>query len=390
MNKKITYGFILRSILIGLIVAIIVLLTQALFFNQSRNFTFSEKVFQNGKAGIHSESASRAQSAVSYSAAVKTAAPAVVNVYSARIKQEKNHPLFQDPAFKRFFGEAPSVPDPPLDNNLGSGVILDSAGYILTNAHVIKDADQVRITLQDGRQALARIVGMDSDTDLAILQIDLKNLPVIPIGNSSRLQVGDVVLAIGNPYDFGQTVTQGIVSGTGRSSLGITTFEDFIQTDADINPGNSGGALIDAYGRLIGINTAIITKNGGGSGIGFATPIDLALDVMWQLVAYGKVVRGWLGIEARALSAEMQKQTGLISGGVLISGVLRNGPAHKAGLMPGDIITHIGNRPVSSPQTAIKLISRIKPGSEIDILLLRGWDEITLKAKVAQRPEFKR
>ncbi len=389
MNNKITSGFILRSILIGLIVATAVLLTQAILFNQSPDFTFSRSVLQNEKRLKNTENKTQFQQAVSYSSAVKTAAPAVVNVYSARIRQEEAHPLLQDPTFKRFFGEAPAEPESPIDNNLGSGVILDGAGLILTNAHVIKNADQVRISLQDGRQAFARVVGTDSDTDLAVLKINLENLPVIPIGDSSRLEVGDVVLAIGNPYDFGQTVTQGIVSATGRSSVGITTFEDFIQTDADINPGNSGGALIDAYGRLIGINTAIISKDGGGSGIGFATPIDLALDVTWQLLAYGKVVRGWLGIEAQALSEDMKKQTGLSSGGVFISGVLRQGPAHQAGLMPGDIITHIANQPVFSPQQAIQLISQIKPGSVIDILVQRGWDEFMVKAKVIQRPKFK-
>lgn len=388
MNHIITIGFILRSAIAGLIIATVILLAQSFLSKDDLNDTDTPNKPSNVQ--LHNSGVKpQIQQLVSYSSAVKTAAPAVVNVYSIHITEQQTNPLFQDPTFKRFFGEAPSVPDQKINNNLGSGVIIDSAGFILTNAHVIKDADQIRITLQDGRQSFARVIGTDTDTDLAVLHIDLPELPVIPIGDSRNLEVGDVVLAIGNPYDFGQTVTQGIVSGTGRKSLGITTFENFIQTDADINPGNSGGALIDALGRLIGINTAIISKTDGGSGIGFATPIDLALDVMWQLLAYGKVVRGWLGIEARTISDDMKKQSGLNTGGVLIAGVLKQGPAHRAGLIPGDIITHIGNQAILSPQQAIHLISQLKPGTVIEMLILRGWDEFMIKATVAQRPQFK-
>lgn len=329
------------------------------------------------------------QQPYSYNNAVKIAAPAVVNIYSIQYQQQASHPLFQDPAFRRFFGDSITVPKQKESNNLGSGVILDSAGYVLTNAHVIKNADIVTVTLQDGRQSEAQIIGADIDTDLAVLKINLDNLPVIPIADSDNLLVGDVVLAIGNPFNIGQTVTQGIVSATGRRSLGISTFEDFIQTDASINPGNSGGALVDAYGKLLGINTAILSSDGASQGIGLATPINLALDVMWQLIAYGKVVRGWLGIEAQAIPPEVQRQMSLFEGGVLIAGLMQNGPAHQAGLMPGDIITKINSQRINNPQQAINFIAQIKPGSNIQLTVLRAWDQIILDAQVSQRPQFK-
>ncbi|MEE8320818.1 MAG: trypsin-like peptidase domain-containing protein, partial [Gammaproteobacteria bacterium] len=326
------------------------------------------------------------QEPISYQAAVAVTAPAVVNVYASKVYQQTRHPLFQDPLFQRFFGEAPAMPEQRRSNNLGSGVIMNGEGYVLTNAHVILEADDIRVTLRDGRQTYARIVGIDPDTDLAVLQITMEDLPAIPIGDSSKLRTGDVVLAIGNPYDFGQTVTQGIVSATGRKRLGITTFEDFIQTDADINPGNSGGALITARGKLIGINTAIISNSGGSEGIGFATPIDQAIDIMQQIIVNGRVVRGWLGIEAQLLSPDIIEAIGLVHGGVLVAGVLQNGPAEEAGIIPGDIIISLGGKPATDPQQAIQLITELNPGTDIEVTLLRGWDQQTLRAKVAQRP----
>ncbi len=389
MLKKDIPCFVIRSVLTGLVIAILVLLGQYLLFSQKNGLSLQYPSDNDAKEVNHTDPLLSLQQPFSYNSAVIIAAPAVVNVYSTRFRQDKIHPLFQDPAFRRFFGEAQTTLNSSEDNNLGSGVILDSAGYVLTNAHVIKNADQIRVTLQDGRQINAQIVGADSDTDLAVLKIDLENLPVIPIGDSSKLLVGDVVLAIGNPYNIGQTVTQGIISGTGRKSLGITTFEDFIQTDASINPGNSGGALIDAYGRLLGINTAIISSTGDSQGIGLATPINLALDVVWQLIAYGKVVRGWLGIEAQALSAIVKQQTGLSTGGVLIAGVMQDSPAHKAGLVPGDIITRINGQMIYNPQQAIYFIAQIKPGTSVGLKVLRAWDELDIKAMVAQRPQFR-
>ena len=388
MSKDLTLSFILRWTLIGLIFALALLaynwVSQQVFFERNELTLVKGKSAEN-----HTGSQLFMQQPISYNAAVRVAAPAVVNIVSYRQPASNQHPLFSDPTFRRFFGEAPNVPKEPTDNNLGSGVILDSGGYVLTNAHVIQDATQVVVTLQDGRQTRANIIGTDADTDLAVLKINLDNLPVIPIGDSERLQVGDVVLAIGNPYNFGQTVTQGIISATGRKSLGITTFEDFIQTDASINPGNSGGALIDAYGRLLGINTAIISSTGGSQGIGLATPINQALEVMWQLIAYGKVVRGWLGIEAQKLSNQARAQLKLVNGGVLVAGVLSQGPAANAGIMPGDVITEINHVAISNPQQAISLIAQIRPGKTIKVKLLRAWDYLTIEALVAQRPQFK-
>jgi serine protease DegS len=378
-----TVKFIMQSVLVGLAAACLFLLVRPQLISPGPD---------NSPPGVDTHSLSDSgeirnrQEPVSYQAAVAATAPAVINVYASKVYQQTKHPLFQDPLFRRFFGEAPSLPEQRRSNNLGSGVIMNRDGYVLTNAHVIQDADDIRVTLRDGRQTYARIVGIDPDTDLAVLQITMDNLPAIPIGDSSKLRIGDVVLAIGNPYDFGQTVTQGIVSATGRKRLGITTFENFIQTDADINPGNSGGALITARGELIGINTAIISNSGGSQGIGFATPINQAIDIIQQIITNGRVVRGWLGIEAQILSPDIIEATGLVNGGVLVAGVLQNGPAEQAGIIPGDIIISLGGQPTSDPQQAINLITGLNPGMDIEVTILRGWDQRTLRAKVAQRP----
>lgn len=323
----------------------------------------------------------------SYREAINEVSPAVVNVYTTQVVQRRPHPLFQDPLFRRFFGEPPE-PQQQLNSNLGSGVILSRDGYVVTNAHVINKATEIQVTLADGRQCQASIVGIDAETDLAVLKVDLQELPSAPIGDSNRLGVGDVVLAIGNPYDFGQTVTQGIVSAMGRQRLGISAIEDFIQTDADINPGNSGGALINAAGELIGINTAIYSRSGGSQGIGFAIPINLAMDVLNQIIDQGYVVRGWLGVEAQMVPRDIAESLNLQQGGVLISGVLGGGPAARAGLMPGDIITRIDGEEMYNPQQAIQKISGYKPGEEITLDVLRGWDELTITATVTQRPSY--
>lgn len=361
--------FVLQSITVGLITAFIILLFWPELVNQD-----------SGKKAL--------EGIQSYSDAVSVAAPAVVNVYANRVFQQQVNPLFQDPLFQRFFGEIQPAPNRRRDSSLGSGVIMNSQGYILTSAHVIQGKDEIQVTLFDGRQAAAEIIGIDTDTDLAVLKINLEKLPVIRTGNSNKLSVGDVVLAIGNPYDFGQTVTQGIVSAKGRKRMGITTFEDFIQTDADINPGNSGGALIIATGELVGINTAIYSTTGGSQGIGLATPVNLALNVMQQIIAHGYVVRGWLGIEAQILPPDILREAALENGGVLVAGVLKGGPADLAGIVPGDIILQLDGHPVSSPQQAIEMISGIKPGSQLDILILRGWVQINVQAQVTNRPVY--
>jgi Do/DeqQ family serine protease len=378
-----TIKFIVQSVLLGLAVACLFLLLRPQLIPPEPDNSPSRPEIQPFPASTGPE---YRQEPISYQAAVAVTAPAVVNVYASKVYQQTRHPLFQDPLFQRFFGEAPTMPEQRRSNNLGSGVIMNGEGYVLTNAHVILEADDIRVTLHDGRQTYARIVGIDPDTDLAVLQISMEDLPAIPIGDSSKLRTGDVVLAIGNPYDFGQTVTQGIVSATGRKRLGITTFEDFIQTDAAINPGNSGGALITARGKLIGINTAIISNSGGSEGIGFATPIDQAIDIMQQIIVNGRVVRGWLGIEAQLLSPDIIEAIGLVHGGVLVAGVLQNGPAEEAGIIPGDIIISLGGKPATDPQQAIQLITELNPGTDIEVILLRGWDQQTLRAKVAQRP----
>lgn len=325
----------------------------------------------------------------SFNDAVESTAPAVVNVYASKVYQERTHPLFQDPLFRHFFGNAPTMPKKRRDSSIGSGVIMNTAGYILTNAHVIQDANEIRITLNDGRQAQAQLIGLDSDTDLAVLNISMADLPHIPIGDSAKLQIGDIVLAIGNPYNFGQTVTQGIVSATSRKRRGISFFDDFIQTDADINLGNSGGALISAAGELIGINTAIISSSGGSEGIGLATPINQAIDIMNQIIKNGKVVRGWLGIEAQTLSADIIKSANLNTGGVLVTAIMRNGPAENAGLVPGDIMLRINGISLDSPDQAIETITGLAPGEKVKINILRGWEEQELTAIIAQRPATK-
>ncbi|HEB86646.1 MAG TPA: Do family serine endopeptidase [Gammaproteobacteria bacterium] len=324
---------------------------------------------------------------VSYADAVERAAPAVVNIYTRKIITEANRPFANDPAFRYFFGENAQRPRQRTEFSLGSGVIVSPQGYVLTNNHVIAAADEIQVALRDGRTTQARLVGADPETDLAVLKIKLKNLPVITLGNAKALRVGDVVLAIGNPFGVGQTVTAGIISATGRNMLGINTFENFIQTDAAINPGNSGGALITAHGDLIGINTAIFSKSGGSQGIGFAIPMSLAKNVMTQIIEHGEVVRGWLGVVIQDVSPELARSFGLKdNAGVILSNIMRNGPAEKAGLTVGDIITWIGKVKIDNAKQALKLISKVKPGSKVHIRGVRQGKDFETTAVVGTRP----
>ncbi len=325
---------------------------------------------------------------VSYAASVKNAAPAVVNIYTTKKAPKNLSPFRNDPIFKRFFGdEPPEGPRDRLENSLGSGVIISSQGYLLTNNHVIQGADEIQIALQDGRNTKATVVGTDPESDVAVLKIELPNLPSITLGQSDVLEVGDVVLAIGNPFGVGQTVTMGIVSATGRDRLGLTTFENFIQTDAAINPGNSGGALINAYGHLIGINTAIFTRSGGSQGIGFAIPITSAKDITEQIIEKGHVIRGWIGIEIQDISPALAESFNLNEAkGVIVAGVLRQGPADKAGMKPGDIIVAIQGTEIEDGRHAVKLISKSPPGSNIAISALRNGKKITVSTITEQRP----
>jgi Do/DeqQ family serine protease len=327
----------------------------------------------------------------SYAAAVAKAKPAVVNVNTAKLVTVRPHPFFDDPVFREFFGRDRGdliTPQKRVETSLGSGVIISEQGYILTNNHVIHGADAIQVALQDGRSAPAKVIGLDPETDIAVLKIELINLPSIALGQSEQLLVGDVVLAIGNPFGVGQTVTMGIVSATGRNKLGINTFENFIQTDAAINPGNSGGALIDARGNLVGINTAIFSRSGGSQGIGFAIPTNLAKMVLQDIIQYGRPVRGWLGLEAHAITPDLAKTLNLKStDGVIIAGVLRDGPAHRAGLQPGDIILSIDDKRISEAREALLAISSQKPGSRVKLDVLRDGKKTTLEVVAIERPQ---
>ena len=324
---------------------------------------------------------------VSYTEAVVKAAPAVVNIYTTKTVARKLHPFFSDPFFKRFFGNETS--QKRLESSLGSGVIVDPRGYILTNHHVIRGADEILVAMQDGRYSQATVAGLDAETDLAVLHVDLQDLPVILPPANKVAAVGDVVLAIGNPFGIGQTVTLGIVSATGRKTLGLNTFEDFIQTDAAINPGNSGGALVDAYGNLMGINTAIFSNSGGSQGIGFAIPAELALDVLEQIIKNGRVIRGWLGMEVKMLTPAIAQSMNIdYIPGMLISRLMENGPGHQAGLQAGDIITHFNGQPVNNPFYTMNQVARNKPGDTVSLQIKRGGEKIKLKATIGTRPEM--
>ncbi|HET8729828.1 MAG TPA: trypsin-like peptidase domain-containing protein [Moraxellaceae bacterium] len=320
---------------------------------------------------------------VSYSAAVRAAAPAVVNIYTTQ-KVRMNNPFLADPFLRRFFGEG--VPDERMQASLGSGVIISPEGYVLTNNHVVAQADEIVVALQDGRETKAAVIGTDPGTDLALLRIKLDSLPVIPLRDDPT-QVGDVVLAIGNPFGVGQTVTQGIISATGRQGLGINTYEDFIQTDAAINPGNSGGALIDVAGNLVGINSAIFSQSGGNMGIGFAIPVSLARNVMQSLIKDGRVVRGWMGIEVQPVEPQQAAHADAQARkGVAIAGVMRGGPAWRGGLTPGDVMVRINGKPLDNASQAINLIATLAPGTEVPVSVLRGSHEMEFKVKVGERP----
>ena len=323
---------------------------------------------------------------VSYADAVAKAQPAVVNIYSTRIITRENNPLLDDPNIRRFFGLGQAPSRERMLSSLGSGVIVSPSGYVLTNNHVIADADEIRVALSDGRETLATVVGTDPETDLAVLFIEMPNLPSITLAKSENLRVGDVVLAIGNPFGVGQTVTKGIVSALGRHN-NLSSFVDFIQTDAAINPGNSGGALINAYGELVGINTAIYSKSGGSQGIGFAIPVDTAKKVMMELVQHGQVIRGWLGIEPQPLNPALAQALNLPDvNGLLVTGIFKNGPAHKAGVRPGDIITHINGKAIDDPKAAMTLISNMHPGTKVTIRVIRQREPLDIVATVGSRP----
>jgi len=318
-----------------------------------------------------------------YSTAVTRAAPAVVNIYTTQVVSREPHSADGD-LLNRFLEE------PRRDrllSSLGSGVIVSSEGYLLTSNHVVQDADEILVALADGREAVAQIVGTDPETDLALLKVNLDRLPVIRLGNGSPVRVGDVVLAIGNPLGVGQTVSLGIVSATGRSHLGIATFENFIQTDAAINRGNSGGALIDTRGNLIGINTAILSSDGSWQGIGFATPTSVAKAVMSDLIEHGRVIRGWLGVTVQDITPNLAATFGLeeVRGG-LVSEVVRTSPAWQGGLRPGDVLVGVNGKPIQDGYESMNIIAGTKPGSKVTLNVIRNREALNLNAVIGTRP----
>ena len=325
--------------------------------------------------------------AASYSDAVRRATPSVVNIFTSKEIRPERHPLLTDPIFRRFFGD--QLPDEAQRaSSLGSGVIVTSSGYVLTNNHVVETADEIEVALADGKKLLAKVVGNDPETDLAVLRIDGDKLPAIRFGSSEDLRVGDVVLAIGNPFGVGQTVTSGIVSALGRTGLGINTFENFIQTDAAINPGNSGGALVDAAGNLVGINTAIFSRSGGSIGIGFAIPVSTAKMVLEQIVKNGSVTRGWIGVEVQEITPPIAESFRLDDPrGALIAGVLHGGPADKAGVKPGDILVEVQGKPVADPAGMLNLIAALAPGQAAKLRLKRQGKDVEASITVGRRPK---
>ena len=334
------------------------------------------------------ETVTSAPGAHSYADAVARATPSVVNIFTSKITTRREARNFVDPVLQRRFGHLlPDQVRKQMETSLGSGVVISKDGYVLTNLHILEEAEGIKVLMPGGRQVKVHFVGKDPATDLAVLRLDSGNAPAIPIGSTRDLRVGDVVLAIGNPFGMGQTVTQGIVSATRRTHLGISDFESFIQTDAAINPGNSGGALIDANGELIGINTAIYSQSGGSHGIGFAIPVDLAMDTLDQMLASGQVVRGWIGITGREVNPQTREAFGLrAESGVMVSGVLPDGPADQAGLNTGDVITHIDNRSLRDLQDLLRSIAKAGPGKRLQVNGLRGSRRLELSVLTAERP----
>jgi len=373
--------FIFQFATIGLAAAFVVMFLKPELLS---NFRPVVEIKQNPPAPISPVSTStRTNAPFSYADAVKLASPAVVNIYSAKLVSKK--PSTEDLLQYYFNGTTPK--SSKLETSLGSGVIMTTAGHIITNNHVVSGAQEIQVLLTDGRNARAKVIGTDPETDLAILKIDLKNLPVITVGNSAQLEVGDVVLAIGNPFGVGQTVTQGIISATGRKRLGLNTFENFIQTDAAINPGNSGGGLINPRGELVGINSAIFSKSGGSQGIGFTIPVNLAQHIMTQLIEKGIVVRGWLGVRLSDIPVELARKLDIPSpGGVIITGIFEDGPAHKAGLLPGDILFTINNNKILDVRNLLDTVAKQKPGTAVQLEGTRKKRRFTAEMNVVQRP----
>jgi serine protease DegQ len=324
----------------------------------------------------------------SFSGAARKAMPSVVNIYTSQEVKRPRHPFMDDPVFRYFFGEQ-ADPGKQRREGLGSGVIVSDNGYILTNQHVVESVDQIEVALADSRKVAARVVGTDPETDLAVLKVELPQLPAITFAKADQVRVGDIVLAIGNPFGVGQTVTSGIVSGLGRSHLGISTFENFIQTDATIHPGNSGGALVDVNGNLVGINTAIYSQTGASMGIGYAIPVSIARQVMEQIIREGSVTRGWIGVGVQDVNKESAESFKLAATkGVLITQLVRGGPAEKAGVRLGDILVAVNDKPVGDSTTMLNLVAGLQPGELAKVALLREQANTELAITVGRRPKL--
>ncbi|HEV8333785.1 MAG TPA: trypsin-like peptidase domain-containing protein [Steroidobacteraceae bacterium] len=369
-----TAAFLLRWTIVGLAGAGVLLLIRPGLIGNTTTAASSNGAVPTADAGEQRRS---------FADAVRRAGPAVVNIYTARVVDASARPQGGNPLLQQ---HVPAVRQ-RVEGSLGSGVIVDSAGHIVTNFHVVQGADEIRVQLADGRVATPEIVGKDPDTDLAILRVPIKDPPVMAMGRSDELRAGDVVLAIGNPFGLSQTVTQGIVSATGRGRLGVTDFEDFIQTDAAINFGNSGGALINTDGELIGINTAVLAQNLGTDGISFAIPVNMVRGVMDQILAHGRVRRGWLGVQSEEVPRSTAAALGIDPPAALrISKVEPNGPAALVGLRPDDLVTHLNGQPILNGQEALNRVAAMPPGSLLNIQARRGAQRLTFRATLEERP----
>jgi len=378
-------GFLLKAMILGLAAAFLLVWWKPALLGAATSRVGSHiPSAQNGIADSPDGAARRTLAMPTFADAVARAAPAVVNIYTARVVTERS----QAAPLDQLFGDYWPIYRQRVERSLGSGVIVNAAGTIITNQHVIAGADSIRVQLSDGRIAEAKVAGQDPDTDIAILALSMGNLPIMPMGRSDILRVGDIVLAIGNPYGLSQTVTQGIVSATGRGQLGLATFENFIQTDAAINLGNSGGALIDVNGDLVGINTAVLNRaSGGPEGIGFAIPVNLVRGVMEQILAHGHVVRGWLGFMPQDLSSQQSAELGIgVDGGVTVVNILVKSPAFEAGVRPGDLVTGLNGDPVKNAQDLVSRVSLLRPGENVELDGRHGRQPYKVKLKVIERP----
>jgi serine protease DegS len=368
---KATVEFLQLPVITGLVVAALLLFIFPEF--RGTNLQADDELAAHGWSGP-----------VSYAQAVKKAAPSVVNIYTKTKVKRTVHPLSRHPFFKRLYKQQPDR----VEGSLGSGVIIDKTGFIVTSFHVVDSVDEILILLYDGRELPAMVVGTDPETDLAVLKIDADNLQEIQFGNPNQTEIGDIVLAIGNPFGMGQTVTQGIVSATQRNGLNLNNLENYIQTDADINPGNSGGALIDAYGNLLGINAAIL-NNEKSDGIGFAIPADEVKKVLTHLISHGRVIRGWLGVEAIEITQALANKLSIeLTSGLLVTATVKDGPTYEAGILPGDIVTSINGLSVIDRQRSISQISEIFPGKPVELVVQRKDQTLSITATAGERPSL--